>query len=98
VGRVRIATITVKVADVNCVCYGSWSLYGSITDLLVLDDLMKDAQQERAEVRKELSMPNPHEALHNLALGLDGLQKWFEWFDDVVAPHLSEVGDARVSP
>lgn len=63
-----------------------------------LHDLMKDAQQERAEVRKELSMPNPHEALHNLALGLDGLQKWFEWFDDVVAPHLSEVGDARVSP
>jgi hypothetical protein len=36
-------------------------------------------------------MPNAHEALHHLTIGIDGLRRWFEWFDDVVAPHVSVV-------
>ena len=66
------------------------------------DDLTRDAQygqdRERAEVREELSMPSPHDALRHLTLGIDGLRRWFEWFDDVVAPHMSVVVDDTKSP
>ena len=33
-------------------------------------------------------MLNPYNTLHHLTLGIDGLQRWFKWFNNVVAPHV----------
>lgn len=43
-------------------------------------------------------MPNPYDALHHLNLGIDGLRRWFEWFDDVVAPYMSVVVNDTKTP
>jgi hypothetical protein len=62
---------------------------------LVLDDFMKDGELELAEIRRALDMPDPHEALRQIALGIEGLQKWHKWHNEVGAPLLREIVELK---